>query len=172
MPKLTSLQDAPSYYHYFFDLVETDDLLLELEKSKTFTRELFNSISPEKEDFAYQPGKWTTKEILKHIIDCERVYTYRALRFSRFDTTELPGFDEDSYTENLKIQNIHLSLTDLWEEYENLRKSTIYLFKNMTNEMLDFKGKANNLELTARLMGFMTVGHNLHHGNFIKENYL
>lgn len=170
MTDKTIYRDAPQYCHYFFDLVQTDDLLTELEKSYHLTQELFSLIIPEKENYSYQPNKWTTKEVIRHIIDCERVYTYRALRFSRFDNTELSGFDENKYIDGIK--NIEQNFTDLKDEFENVRKSTIALFKTMTKEMLDFKGTANKVVFTARTLGFMTVGHNIHHCNFIKTNYL
>lgn len=163
-------KDAPTYCHYFFDLVETNDLLVELYKSKIQTEELFQLITPETENFSYAIGKWTTKEVLKHIIDCERVYIYRALRFSRFDNTELPGFDENKYIDNLKSASYNL--TDLKEEYIAVRTASIALFKSMTDEMLDFKGKANNALFTARTLGFMTVGHNMHHCDILKSKYL
>jgi hypothetical protein len=166
----TIYKDAPPYCSYFFDLVQTDDLLSELEKSYQMTLELFRLITPEKENYSYLPNKWTTKEVIRHIIDCERVYAYRALRFSRLDNTELSGFDENLYIERLIRVEQHL--TDLSEEYENVRKSTISLFKNMTNEMLDFRGTANKVVFTARTLGFMTIGHNVHHCNFIRANYL
>jgi uncharacterized damage-inducible protein DinB len=158
-------EDAPAYCHDYFNLVETDDLLNELVKSYQSTQELFGLITPENENHSYQPGKWTIKEVLRHIIDCERVYTYRAFRFSRFDDTELAGFDENNYIEVLKGQE--QTLSDLKEEYKQVRRSTIALFKTMTNEMLDFKGTANNVGFTARALGFMTVGHNVHHVKYI-----
>jgi uncharacterized damage-inducible protein DinB len=163
-------KDAPNYCHYFFDLVETNDLLSELEKSYKLTKEVFKLITFENENYSYQTNKWTIKEVLRHIVDCERVYTYRAFRFSRFDNTELSGFDENEYIE--KNKQAEQSLAELIDEYENVRKSTINLFKTMTNEMLDFKGKANKVSFSARTLGFMTVGHNIHHVNFIKTKYL
>ncbi len=166
----TIYRDAPNYCYYFFDLVQTDDLLAELEKSYQMSQELFRLIAPEKENYSYIPNKWTTKEVIRHIIDCERVYTYRAFRFSRFDNTELSGFDENLYID--RIKKVEQNMTDLKEEFENVRKSTIYLFKRMTNEMLDYRGTANKVGFTARTLGFMTIGHNLHHCNFIKANYL
>ena len=170
MTNKTIYKDAPPYCHYFFDLVKTDDLQFELQKTKQLTQDLLGLITSENENYSYQSNKWTTKEIVRHIIDCERVFTYRALRFSRFDNTELAGFDENQYID--KIKGIEQNLNDLKEEYENVRKSTIALFKNMTNEMLDNQGTANKGIFTARTLGFMTVGHNLHHCNFIKANYL
>lgn len=163
-------KDVPDYCHYFFDLVATDNLLAELESSFQLTKSLFSKITPEKENYAYQSNKWTTKQVIRHIIDCERVYTYRAFRFSRFDNTNLDGFDENEYIDNIKGNE--QSLVELQADYESVRLSTLELFKAMTDEMLDFKGNANNVQFTARTLGFMTVGHNLHHCNFIKTQYL
>src|SRR5690554_2702652 len=163
-------QNAPEDCHYYFDLTSSNDLIAELKKSAELTKELFAQISTEKENFAYRPGKWTTKEILRHLIDCERIYCYRAFRFSRFDTTELPGFDEDKYIEN--IDSNALQLSELTIEFEIVRKSSIALYSSMTNEMLDFAGMANGAHFTARAIGFLTAGHNLHHLNFIQKNYL
>lgn len=162
--------ETASYFHYYFDLVETNDLVLELQKSKHSTIDFIQSIPKEKEDYAYSDGKWTIKEVFRHIIDSERVYAYRAFRFSRFDNTELAGFDENKYIEN--VNSIHFSLKDLLLEYVNLRDSTINLFETMTDQMLDFKGTANNMKTSARILGYMTVGHNIHHYNFIKKHYL
>ena len=170
MTNKTIYDDAPGYCHYFFDLIETDNLLVELERSKKRTQELFEKITANKENYSYEPHKWTTNEVIRHIIDCERVYTYRALRFSRFDATELPGFDENKYIE--RVNGIKLSLLNLKDEYKHVRNATIALYKMMTNEMMDFKGRANNVRFTARALGFMTVGHNLHHCNFIETKYL
>jgi len=162
--------DSPEYCHPFFNLLATDDLLSELKQSKEFTLELIHSITKDKENYRYAPNKWTTKEVLRHVIDCERIYTYRALRFSRHDNTELAGFDENLYIANTNY--IEHSLLDLNNEFEAVRNSTIALYKPMTSAMLDFKGKANNVGFTARTLGFMTVGHNIHHCNIIKEKYL
>ena len=162
------IEEYPQYCQYFFDLVK-NDLLDELIISKEKTLNLIQSIPIGKENFSYQEGKWTVKEVLRHIIDCERVYAYRAFRFSRFDSRELSGFDENLYISNTK--NLSISLSDIEKEYESVRNSTISLFQSMNQEMLDYKGQANKVIFTARSLGFMTVGHNLHHLNFLKNNY-
>lgn len=169
MTDKTIYKDAPDYCHYFFDLVETDDLLNELVKSKKLTQEIFSRIPPEKENYSYEPGKWTTIEVMQHIVDCERVYSYRAFRFSRFDTTELEGFDENNYIEQVK--KVEQNLPDLIEEFVSVRNGTIALYKRMSTKMLDFIGTADKVGSTARTLGFMTVGHNLHHCNFIETKY-
>ena len=162
--------DAPEYCRYYFDLIESDDLLSEFEKSQEFTFETINLISPELEDFSYGPGKWTINEVLRHIIDMERVFAYRAFRFSRFDDTELSGVEEDDYIVNVK--QIDLKLSDLQEEYLAVRKSTVWIYQNITSEMLDFKGIANRSTFTARSIGFAIIGHNIHHCNIIRTRYL
>ncbi len=163
-------QDAPSYCHPFFDLVPTDDLIKELINSLEETSVLFSSLPPEKADYRYAAGKWSVKEVLQHLVDCERVYSYRAFRFSRFDAIELAGFEENDYIKN--VERINRSMDDLCAEFTNLRTATIHLYSYMTEEMLDFKGKANNVIYTARSLGFMTVGHSIHHCNIIRSKYL
>ncbi len=163
-------KDAPPYSKYFFDLIQTDDLIAEFEKSKEFTLHVFKQTPTELENHAYQPNKWTTKEVLRHIIDMERVFAYRAFRFSRFDETALSGVEENDYIQNIKP--IDLNLADLQEEYLAVRKSTVLIYKNINTPMLDFKGTANNQTYTARSLGFAMIGHNIHHCNFIKTHYL
>ncbi|MFN8264681.1 MAG: DinB family protein [Chitinophagaceae bacterium] len=163
-------QDAPSYCHPFFDLVTTDDLIKELNNSLTETSVLFSSIPPEKAEYRYAADKWSVKEVLQHLVDCERVYSYRAFRFSRFDASELAGFEENDYIKN--VERINRSMDDLCAEFIHLRNATIHLYSYMTEEMLDFKGKANNVIYTARSLGFMTVGHSIHHCNMIRSHYL
>jgi hypothetical protein len=161
---------VPSNYQYYFQLVKEDNLILALKNSREMTLTLISSIPPGKEDYKYAPEKWTLKQVLNHIIDCERIYTYRALRFSRLDNTELAGFDENNYA--LYSNASQRDIQQFSEEFDNVRKSTIALFSCMTDDMLDFKGIANNVLFTSRLIGFVTVGHNLHHCNLIKERYL
>lgn len=164
------LIDISPYFHDYLNGVKENDLLSALEGSRKATRDLIHSVSKDKEDFAYAEDKWTIKEVVRHIIDCERIYAYRALRFSRFDSTELAGFNENVYTTNLKKSQTSLRL--LLEEYESVRQAGIFLFQSMTEDMLNFRGKANGMEVTARTLGFLTAGHNLHHCQVIKTKYL
>jgi hypothetical protein len=165
-----SLSDAPNYYHYYFDLVKEEDLLSALESNYSETIQFMSSISKQIENYSYAHEKWTIKEVFRHIIDTERILAYRAFRFSRFDAIDLAGFDENEYID--KIQHNHYDLDDLMEEFINLRKSTINLFKPMTEDMLNFKGSANNMSVTTRSVGFMIVGHAVHHCQVIKSKYL
>lgn len=165
-----NLADIPTYFRGYIDLVPENNLLDALDKNLNNTIYLFENVSKEKENFAYAEGKWTIKELLNHIIDTERIFAYRALRFSRLDETDLPGYDENLFTENANVS--HRSLQHLIEEFRVIRKSTHYLFEAMTNEMLDFVGTANKNKSSARALGFMIIGHAIHHNQVLKERYL
>jgi hypothetical protein len=162
--------DAPAYCHPFFDLVTASTITDALKSSGSQTLELIASIPETKASYQYLPEKWTVKQILSHIIDCERVYAYRALRLSRKDATPLAGFDENTYVMNAAVEA--RSLEQLSNEYNAVRNASILLYDFMTNEMLDFKGIANNVFFTARSLGYMIAGHNIHHCNILRERYL
>ncbi|HRH51979.1 MAG TPA: DinB family protein [Chitinophagales bacterium] len=163
-------QNEPDYCAYFFELVPAIGLLDALQQSLEQTLTFISTLTPEQWQFAYQKNKWTIAQVVRHIIDCERVYTYRAFRFSRLDDTPLAAFDENRYIANIAPH--FLEKETLLKEYEHVRNATISLFSNMTTEMLDFKGKSGAVNYTTRGLGYMTVGHNLHHITFIRNNYL
>jgi hypothetical protein len=163
-------KDIPEYCRYYIDLIKEIDLIEALNKSRDYTLKLMSSVPVEKENFSYGEGKWTLKQVMSHIADCERIYAYRALRFSRKDNTTLAGFEENEYAVNSNTSA--RSLKEITEEYNTIRSSTIILFEYMTPDMLDFKGIANELVYTPRSLGWMGAGHNIHHCNIIKERYL
>ncbi len=100
--------EAPNYYHHFFNLVTSEDLMAELRSSMDNTKAFIQSIPAEKADYKYAEGKWTVKQVLRHIIDTERIFVYRAFRFSRFDTTPLAGFDEDAYIDAVQTIGLYI----------------------------------------------------------------
>jgi hypothetical protein len=124
----------------------------------------------DKFDYRYAEGKWTIKEIIQHLIDCERIFSYRALRFSRNDKTPLPGFDEDSYNENT-AGNLR-SLQDLLTELAVVRQSTLSLFKSFSQEQLLRIGNASDKEISVRAIGFIILGHQKHHQHIFQQRYL
>ena len=162
--------NAPEYCGYFFDLIESDDLTAEFEKSKKLTLDILKLVPPDLENYSYQTGKWTIKEVLRHIIDMERIFAYRAFRFSRLDDTDLSGVEENNYINNAKQTEVKLS--ELQDEYLAVRNSTVWVYKHLSAEMLDFTGTANAQTYTAKTLGFAMIGHNIHHMDFIKKNYL
>jgi hypothetical protein len=165
-----TFENLSPYFKKYIDLVKTNDLLAALESNLTETQSIFEKYIGEKENFAYAKGKWTVKEVLSHIIDVERVFTYRALRFSRQDATELSGYDDDNFVLNSNSQD--RKLTDILEEFYFLRKSSIALFSYFDDKMLDFEGKTTTNSFSARSLGFVIVGHTIHHTNVLQERYL
>ena len=158
------------YYHQYIDLVKGDDLAAEMGNSQRITQELLGSINPDKETYRYADGKWSIREIIGHLIDSERVFNYRALRFARDDNTELHGFEHNDYATASKAND--RSLTDLAAEYTQVRGATMSLFSTFDEEMLEKGGVANGSKATVLGLGFVIVGHEIHHTNVIKERYL
>lgn len=163
--------EYPPYAAMYIDLLPDDDLVLQhLEENFRTTKEFILSLPEEKLLYRYAPGKWTIKEILVHIIDDERIYAYRALRFARNDKTELPGFEQNDFTLNSYADE--RDLDNIFEEYEAVRKATIALFNGLNNETLTKQGTADGNKATVRALAYHIAGHELHHINIIKQKYL
>lgn len=128
------------------------------------------SIPSHKLEFRYAEGKWTIKEIIQHLMDAERIFTYRALRISRKDQTPLPGFEQDDYV--LPSQANKRSIEDLLKEYEAIKLATVTLYDSFSDEMLMAIGTASNSPVSVRAIGFVIMGHEIHHCEVIKQRYL
>jgi uncharacterized damage-inducible protein DinB len=132
--------------------------------------ELVHFIKEEKADYRYATDKWSVRELLCHVIDAERIFAYRALRFARNDSTPLAGFEEKDYAPQANAAG--RSLKKIADEMAHLRISTIELFDSFTPEMLTRKGTANGNELSVVLLGFIIAGHETHHRKIMMERYL
>lgn len=120
-------------------------------------------------DEIYAPEKWTIKQILQHCIDTEKIMSYRALVFSRKDNTMLPGFNEEHYANEADVSK--RTVKDLLEEWEVVRKQNMIFFNNLSADQLHFKGNANNIPISPFDLGYVMVGHAIHHKNIIIERY-
>jgi len=160
---------APFYKNYFKALGDVN-LLDILNTSFEDLSAALKGLSEEKSLFRYQDGKWTIKELMQHIIDAERVLSYRALCYSRNDATDLPGFDEDWYVDN--SNGNQRNFEDLLNEFSHLRAATISLFESFTPEMLQIKGSLSGSDMSVRALGFIIAGHQMHHLKIMKEKYL
>ncbi|SRR5258706_316523 len=165
-----SLFDLSEYYQTYLHYVPEDDLLQALKEQKTLIENFVNGIPPARETFRYAEGKWMVKEVVGHLCDTERILSYRALRIARNDKTPMAGFDENHYTPNSNYKD--RTLKNISEEFLAVRTATILLFENMSEEMFDRKGIANDIEITVRAILFFAVAHVRHHMNVIKERYL
>lgn len=165
----------PSEYHSFYNnyiqLVPAGDFLEVLRENASVITSFFEAIPNDKHDFSYAPGKWTVKQLLLHMIDTERVMSYRALTVSRGDLlTKLPSFDENLFAENAIASG--RSVENLLQEFLTVRDSSIFLFENMSGEESTLQGKVSDNVITPRALGYIIVGHALHHLNVLKERYL
>ena len=159
------------YAIMYIKLLSDDELIIKhLHENGESTGQFFLSIPKELLEYRYAPGKWTIKEILLHLIDDERIYSYRALRFARGDTTPLPGFDQEPYAIASRAND--RTIESLVEEFLSTRKSTVYLFENLPEEALIRGGFANDHYVTVRALIYHLAGHELHHVNIIKEKYI
>lgn len=120
-------------------------------------------------DKVYEENKWTVKQIIQHCIDTERIMTYRAMRFARYDETELPGFNENVYAKNAPVN--HLSLEDLLHEFALLRDTTTLFFNRLNKSQLSFSGIASGIDISTEHLGYTLIGHAVHHQNILRERY-
>ncbi len=165
-----NVNDAPSWYPYFFNLADGDDLIEALQNNKQHMLNLIASIPFSAEDYKYAENKWTVKQVFIHLADDERYYAYKAFCYSKQVNVNLEIPRGESYDKDFNSTN--RTLTDISEELVTVRDATISLFSSMTNEMLDFKDFPVQPDYSARSLGWFAVGHNLHHCNLIREKYL
>lgn len=159
------------YFQNYLNLVAEGNFF-ELFKQNTIDCiSFFESLPVEKHNYHYAEGKWSIKQVLMHIIDTERVLSYRALVGARGDNkTELQAFNDDEYASNVEVSN--RSLESVIEEFKTIRRATELLYENITEEQSKFKANAVNYNITPRALGFIMIGHCKHHLNILQKCYL
>src|SRR6186997_1236036 len=130
-------------FPYYIELLRDLNYRQQFSLQENFA--LLESISEEQAGYRYAPGKWSIKQIVGHITDHERIMTYRALRFSRKDTTPLPGYDQELLVKNSRFNDMHS--IDLIKDFKNVRRATLSLIDSFSNEQLQLKGVASKFEL-------------------------
>ena len=163
------MTEFQKYIQRYLDLIPSENWLEEMKKMGEKTVSLYSFLAEEQSNFAYAEGKWTLKELLQHLIDAERIFAYRALRFARKDKTDLPGWDEEEYAQH--YFPTERSTQNLVEEFETVRKSSTLFFENLNEIQLSETGVANGNEISVETIGKLIVGHNIHHLNIIEERY-
>lgn len=169
MNKPDSTEYAP-YFEKYISLVPEGEIVVTLGKQIESTLSLIRGLSAAQGDLRYAPGKWSVKEVIGHLIDAERIFAYRALRFARNDATPLPGFDENSFVDNAGFGA--RSLADLAEEFEHTRKSNVYLFKSLDDDSSVRLGSASDNKISVRAIAYVVAGHELHHLGILRSRYL
>jgi uncharacterized damage-inducible protein DinB len=161
------LSRVGNWYHHYIDLVTEDELPEAFDKQSASFVRFLETIPVEKYDYRYAEGKWSIKEVLQHIIDAERVFSYRALRFARKDKTPLPGFDENAFAEAAKADTRNWD--KLVEEFKVVRRSSELLFNSFDEDQLQSDGISSNSPNYVLALGYILIGHAMHHQKIIKE---
>jgi len=170
MQSLLNSEEYNPYYGQYLDKAESTNILEGLALGKQGFIDFVEQIPDNKLTFAYGEGKWTVAEVLQHVIDTERIFAYRALRFARKDKNSLLGFEQDDYVPNSNANQYRKE--QFIEDFEAVRNSTITLFKGFTDEMLLQIGEASGSPMSTRAVGYMLSGHQKHHLDVIKNVYL
>jgi uncharacterized damage-inducible protein DinB len=157
------------YYERYVSLV-AGDVSEALERQGAETASLIGGLSEEQGDARYEAGKWSAKELVVHLIDCERIFAYRLLRVARGDRTPIEGFDQDPYVANSNAGA--RTLQSLAEEFAHVRAATLSLVRSLDAAAWSRRGVANENEVSARALAHIIAGHELHHVRILRERYL
>ena len=162
--------EYPPYAEKYINLLPNDGQILNsLQKKLEAVCKLAQTIPANQWSIPCAEGEWTVKEVLGHLMDSERVFAYRALRFARCDPTELFPVDQDLYVKNSRVNE--RSIQDILEEYTSIRQASLTLFNSFSEEALQRTGKFNGLITSVRGLIWFTAGHELHHLDSIRQNY-
>ena len=159
-----------SYYQKYVALLPDGNVVLTLRQQLDSTRALLGGIDEAQAGSRYAPHKWSIKELVGHLIDTERVFAYRAMRFARNDQAPLSGFEQDDYVLNADFDSC--TLADLSAEFEHLRRSNIHFFQGLSDEAWNRRGTANDAEVSVRALAYIIAGHEAHHVQILKTRYL
>lgn len=169
MPKPANT-NYPGFFQRYISQVKEDDLKTAFKNQMPAAEIFLESINEELSCKKYAEDKWTIKEVLQHMIDAERIFTYRALCFARGDQNVLPSFEENGYGLNSKANN--RAWQNLVAEFVAVRTSTDYLFSSFSDETLNSAGKASDYVISVSALGFVIIGHVNHHIRIIQERYI
>ncbi len=162
--------DCEAYYFRYIDLVPDVDISTFLHTQRDWFGDWIEGLTPEECMFSYAPGKWTLGEMIGHVLDTERVFSYRMHAISRNDQNKFPGFDQDEYVRDSNYNQI--ASAGLASEWRAIRSSTLYLTRHVNAEMTSRVGIANNLQIRASAFPFIMAGHVIHHYRIAQERYL
>ena len=170
MRRPTPDEHADDYAPYI-DRVPGDRPLFEVMRTAPDALEaLLAGLPADRETFAYAPGKWTCREVLGHVIDAERLFSYRVLHIARGDEAALPSMDQDRWA--AASNAARRPVADLLREFRGLRTANAALFASLDEETLSRRGTASGFEFTVRALVHIIAGHELHHRDVLRDRYL
>lgn len=157
------------YYGRYLAKLQGDDVLAILESQAVSTAKLLAATSETVGMHRYDTGKWSVKEVIGHLADGERIFAYRALRFSRNDATELPGFEENEYVPEGRFDL--RTLKSMAAEFAAVRAATLAFFRGLDPTHLMRRGIANGAPVSVRALAAIIAGHEHHHVGLLRERY-
>jgi hypothetical protein len=163
-----STEYAP-FYGGYVNAVPDGDLIAILERQIRDTTTLLSGVSEDRAGHRYAPGKWTIREVAGHLVDAERVFTYRALTFARGDATRLPSFEEDAWAAASNADR--RPLADHVAEFAAVRAATIAMFRGFTDVEFARIGTASGNPISVRALAYITAGHERHHIQVLRDRY-
>ena len=167
---LPTVESFPDWYRGYAALVTESTIPEALRASREYRKQVLNNWPQAKATYRYAEGKWSVLEVMQHMIDTERIFTYRALAFARGEQTALPGYDHNAYVDVCQADD--RAFEDVLKEIRVVRKSTLALFESFSDEQLAAAGSANGMPLGVAQLGVIIAGHERHHLNVLKERYL
>ncbi|HYX53250.1 MAG TPA: DinB family protein [Candidatus Limnocylindrales bacterium] len=170
MTGLPARTEAAPYYFNYIDRVTSPDILAELERQLEPTTAFLRGISEEKSLHRYAPDKWSIRELLSHLNDCERMFTFRAFWFARGFQTALPSFEQEIAAASAEADRI--AWAEHLEEFQRIRRATISFFRHLPQEAWKSTGTASGNAFTVRALAYIAVGHVEHHLAILRERYL
>jgi uncharacterized damage-inducible protein DinB len=170
---ITTQPDATEYdpyYQKYISLVPREDVVATLSRQLEETLSTLRGLTEIQADSRYAPDKWSIKELVGHLIDSERIFAYRALRFARNDQTPLPGYEQDDYVRAGNFGS--RSMRDLADEFEQMRHANLSFFRSLDDETWLRRGTANDAEVSVRALAYIMAGHETHHMQILRTRYL
>lgn len=159
-----------AYYANYIAQVPDGDFLSLVEAQIAEVRALFGGVDEARAARGYAPGKWTVKEVLGHLIDTERVFTYRALSIGRGDPLALPSWEHESWIAPARFNE--RPLASLLDEWTAVRRATLALLAGFPAEALTRRGSASGNPFSVRALAFIPPGHTTWHLRVLRERYL
>jgi hypothetical protein len=157
------------YYEKYIALVPEGDVLQFMEGQIAEISALVEAVSEEQERYRYAPGKWSLREVLGHLIDTERVLSYRAFCIARGETQPLNSFEPDDYAAQAEADRT--SMRDLFLEFENVRRGTLAMLRRLSEEASRRVGTASGHPISTRALAYIMAGHIPHHLQIVREKY-
>lgn len=162
--------EAAPYYFKYIDQVQGEDVLAVLASQLDETLALLSGISEERSLHRYAPDKWSFREVINHVNDCERLFVARAFWFARGFDTALPSFDEKISAAAARADE--LPWASHVEELRVVRLATLAFFRNLPAEAWMKSGTASGMPFTVNALAWLAAGHLAHHLAILRERYL